>query len=67
MSKQVLPHGMINEWDWSICEHEWVVSPGSWELGDVPGMGPREEVVCTKCKCPGERYTNTGEVEWPTT
>lgn len=52
--------------EWYACEHEWVLA-GDADLGDVPGMGAREEVVCVKCSCPGERYVESGAVEWPTT
>lgn len=51
--------------DWHNCNHEWVPN-GDSDLGDVPGMGSREEVICVKCGCPGERYEN-GHVDWPTT
>lgn len=64
--KVLLPHGGANEWDWSTCNHNWIIS-GDGELGDVPGCGPREEVTCSICGCPGERFISTGEVEWPTT
>lgn len=52
---------------WNECEHEWITAPGDWDLGDVPGSGAREEVICTKCGCPGERYVNSCKVVWPTT
>jgi hypothetical protein len=52
---------------WDVCEHQWSITPGDWDLGDVPGMGAREDVTCVKCQCPGERYVETGEVDWPTT
>lgn len=50
---------------WSTCDHDWQVV--DHDLGDVPGAGPREAVICSKCQCPGERHVNSGEVEWPTT
>lgn len=50
--------------DWYSCQHEWN-SYGDFELGDVGGLA-REEVICVKCQCPGERYEN-GHVDWPTT
>jgi len=53
--------------EWETCDHEWITAPGDRDLGDVPGAGPREEVICSKCSCPGERYIETGRVEWPTT
>lgn len=52
--------------DWAECDHDWKAKTDS-DLGDIPGVGPREEVVCLRCGCPGERYTNSGVVEWPTT
>lgn len=57
---------------WDQCyEHDWQIDPSDWDLGDVSGTGPfagpREAVICSKCQCPGERYINSGEVEWPTT
>lgn len=51
---------------WQECEHEWEAY-GDFELGDVAGMGPREEVRCIKCDCPGERYIESGHVDWPAT
>lgn len=51
---------------WYNCDHEWQPH-GDYELGDVPGAGPREEVKCVKCGCPGERYPDSGHVDWPTT
>lgn len=50
---------------WTDCNHEWMPY-GDSDLGEVLGRGFREEVVCVKCQCPGERYDN-GEVDWPTT
>lgn len=46
--------------EWNKCAHEWKVSGGDFDLS-------REEVVCVKCQCPGERYIKTGEVYWPAT
>lgn len=48
--------------DWDRCEHEWKVSNRDWDLPIE-----REEVVCVKCGCPGERTVKTGEVFWPAT
>lgn len=53
--------------DWNKCDHVWKVTDRGSDLGDVPGAGPREEVECVKCKCPGERQTDSGEVHWPAT
>lgn len=50
---------------WDNCDHEWIAS-GDFELGDVSGRGSRQEVVCEKCRCPGEMYDD-GTVDWPTT
>jgi hypothetical protein len=52
--------------DWNECQHDWE-AVGDLDLGDVAGMGEREEVLCAKCGCPGERYSKSGEVDWPTT
>lgn len=57
--------------EWNKCAHEWAVKADS-DLGDIPGVGPREEVYCPKCGCPGERMrlcrnTQESEVYWPTT
>jgi len=52
---------------YSKCGHLWRAYRDSDLLGDVPGLGPREEVVCTECGVYGERYTDSGEVVWPTT
>lgn len=46
--------------EWQTCDHEWSTAPGDYELGDVPGLGSREEVICLKCGCPGERYVESG-------
>jgi hypothetical protein len=49
---------------WDTCDHDWKLAPGDWDTGDVN----REEVICTKCGCPGERYPEEGgRVDWPTT
>jgi hypothetical protein len=47
--------------NWSECEHEWEVDPTDWD-NDLA-----EQVICKKCKCPGERDYATGKVFWPTT
>lgn len=47
------------------CQHEWKAR--DHDLGEVAGLGPREDVVCIKCGCHGERYTRTGQVDWPAT
>lgn len=52
--------------DWNDCDHIWM-HIGDSDLGDVHGYGEREEVKCTKCGCPGERYRQSGAVDWPTT
>jgi hypothetical protein len=54
----------LSSGDWWNCSHKWIAS-GDLELGDVPGVGSRQEVKCKKCGCPGEMY-NDGTVDWPT-
>jgi hypothetical protein len=49
--------------DWDACEHDWVIFQGTWIVND----DRREEVRCRHCGCPGERWVDTGEVDWPTT
>lgn len=47
---------------WNECEHDWQERSGDYDLG-----GNRQEVVCVKCQCPGERDLTDGEVFWPAT
>ena len=47
---------------WETCEHEWKAKIDSQFSNEVV-----EDVVCTKCGCPGERDTHTGFVVWPAT
>ena len=44
---------------WDTCDHFWETTPGDWD-------NPFEQVRCTRCGCPGERY-KTGSIYWPTT
>jgi hypothetical protein len=44
---------------WAWCDHDW-----QEVTHDYDSM--HEQVRCTKCGCPGERYTD-GEVVWPAT
>lgn len=48
--------------DWDDCEHEWKVKVDSQFSNER-----YEDVYCTKCQCPGERFLETGEVYWPAT
>lgn len=48
---------------WNNCEHEWVTAPGDWDSC----CDHLEQVICKKCKCPGELDTRTNEVFWPAT
>lgn len=48
--------------DWNICEHEWKAKAESQFNNEN-----REDVVCIKCGCSGERDTSSSYVVWPTT
>jgi hypothetical protein len=48
--------------DWATCEHEWEIYGDGGDLG-----GNRTEVICRKCKCPGDYEEDHWEVVWPTT
>lgn len=48
--------------EWESCEHEWEAEVDSQFSNEV-----FEAVTCVKCKCPGSRGLNNGEVYWPTT
>lgn len=47
--------------NWAWCDHDWR------EVDSQMTDPERVAVVCRKCQCPGEKWLETGEVEWPTT
>ena len=48
--------------DWDTCEHEWKALIDSQFHNENS-----TDVVCVKCRCPGEQDNATGEVYWPAT
>ncbi len=44
---------------WAECEHEWRDAESQSQSHNA--------VVCVKCKCPGDRNRETGDVYWPAT
>jgi hypothetical protein len=48
--------------DWRACQHLWEVYGDGGDLG-----GNRTEVICRKCKCPGDYEEDHGSIVWPTT
>lgn len=47
--------------EWTKCDHEWE------EVDSEYGNENYSEVICKKCKCPGEKDLRTGDVFWPAT
>jgi hypothetical protein len=48
--------------NWNKCAHDWQISTRDFDCAEG-----KEEVICTKCNCPGERDRASGEVFWPAT
>ncbi|KKM03789.1 hypothetical protein LCGC14_1770950 [marine sediment metagenome] len=48
--------------NWDNCDHEWHEKIDSQFHSEN-----KTDVSCTKCGCPGERDTKTGNVFWPAT
>ena len=48
--------------DWNTCEHEWKALIDSQFHNENS-----TDVVCVKCRCPGEMDNKTKEVFWPAT
>jgi hypothetical protein len=49
---------------WDDCEHEWVEK---WYDDVADGKPGYTQMLCKKCKCPGERDDTDGSIFWPCT
>ncbi len=48
--------------NWYVCTHDWEVATNDWD-----SCKNTTNVICKKCKVPGEQDNETGVICWPTT